>query len=164
VPSARQGGRGCQWRTFQEFLSDARTSSGGLTYGTSGVGTIHHITMERIAKQQGVKFVHVPFKGSGETVNALLGGHIDAIADTSTWAPTSQRRQASTAGYPGRNQDQKLARRADLEGSRHRHGREHANGDQRSQRHGSNESSRLCTTPSRSGALLQYHKRVMEHG
>jgi tripartite-type tricarboxylate transporter receptor subunit TctC len=75
------------WATFQEFLADAKASSKGITYGTSGVGTIHHITMERIAKQQGVKFVHVPFKGGAETVNALLGGHIDAVVDTSGWAP-----------------------------------------------------------------------------
>jgi tripartite-type tricarboxylate transporter receptor subunit TctC len=75
------------WNTFQEFLAAAKTNPGGMSYGTAGVGTLHHITMERIAKQQGVKFVHVPFKGGAEAVSALLGGHIDAVADTSGWSP-----------------------------------------------------------------------------
>jgi tripartite-type tricarboxylate transporter receptor subunit TctC len=43
--------------------------------------------MEQIAKQQGVKLVHVPFKGNAETTTALLGGHIDAVADSTGWAP-----------------------------------------------------------------------------
>jgi tripartite-type tricarboxylate transporter receptor subunit TctC len=43
--------------------------------------------MEQIAKKQGIKWVHVPFKGTPETTGALLGGHIDAVADASGWAP-----------------------------------------------------------------------------
>ena len=37
--------------------------------------------MEQIAKQTGVKWTHVPFKGGAELNAALLGGHIDAIAE-----------------------------------------------------------------------------------
>ena len=43
--------------------------------------------MEQIAKQQGIRLVHVPFKGNAEAVTALLGGHIDAVADSTGWAP-----------------------------------------------------------------------------
>jgi tripartite-type tricarboxylate transporter receptor subunit TctC len=42
--------------------------------------------MEQIATQQGIKWTHVPFKGNAEAMNALLGGHIHALADTSGWA------------------------------------------------------------------------------
>ena len=42
--------------------------------------------MEQIARQQGIKWTHVPFKGNAETMNALLGGHIHAVADSSGWA------------------------------------------------------------------------------
>jgi tripartite-type tricarboxylate transporter receptor subunit TctC len=42
--------------------------------------------MELIAKQQGLNWLHVPFRG-GDAVNAVLGGHIDAEADPAVWAP-----------------------------------------------------------------------------
>ena len=42
--------------------------------------------MEQIAKQQGIKWTHVPFKGNADAINALLGGHIHAVADSSGWA------------------------------------------------------------------------------
>jgi tripartite-type tricarboxylate transporter receptor subunit TctC len=51
------------WKTFQEFLADAKTNPGKINYGTPGAGTSLHITMEQIAKRQGIKWTHVPFKG-----------------------------------------------------------------------------------------------------
>jgi len=42
--------------------------------------------MEQIAKQTGVKWTHVPFKGGAELNAALLGGHIDTHADSTSWA------------------------------------------------------------------------------
>jgi tripartite-type tricarboxylate transporter receptor subunit TctC len=74
------------WKTFQELLADAKANPGKIAYGTGGVGTTVHIVMERIAKQQGIKWVHVPFKG-GDDVNALLGGHVQVVADPAGWAP-----------------------------------------------------------------------------
>jgi len=74
------------WKTFQEFLADAKANPGKITYGTGGPNTNGHILMERIAKQQGIKWVHIPFKG-GDATNALLGGHIHAQADPAGWAP-----------------------------------------------------------------------------
>ncbi len=75
------------WTTFQELLADAKANPGKINYGTPGAGSSLHITMEQIAKQQGVKWVHVPFKGNAEATTALLGGHIHAVADSSGWAP-----------------------------------------------------------------------------
>jgi tripartite-type tricarboxylate transporter receptor subunit TctC len=46
-----------------------------------------HVTMMQIGRQRGIKWVHVPFKGVADSVNALLGGHINAIADLTGWAP-----------------------------------------------------------------------------
>jgi tripartite-type tricarboxylate transporter receptor subunit TctC len=75
------------WKTFPELLAAAKANPSTITYGTSGAGTSPHITMEQIAKQQGIKLVHVPFKGVAESTTALLGGHIHAIADSTGWAP-----------------------------------------------------------------------------
>jgi tripartite-type tricarboxylate transporter receptor subunit TctC len=74
------------WKTFQELTADARANPGKINYGTPGTGTSLHITMEQIAKQQGLKWTHVPFKGNADAMNALLGGHIHAVADSSGWA------------------------------------------------------------------------------
>jgi len=74
------------WKTFHEVLAAGKANPGTITYGTAGAGTTPHITMEQIARQQGVKLVHVPFKGSSELTTALLGGHIHALADATGWA------------------------------------------------------------------------------
>ena len=73
------------WRDFREFLAYAKDNPGKVTYGTPGVGTSLHITMEQIAEQRGIDWVHVPFRGTTENVQALLGGQIDATADASGW-------------------------------------------------------------------------------
>jgi tripartite-type tricarboxylate transporter receptor subunit TctC len=57
-----------------------------INYGTPGAGTSLHITMEQIAKRRGITWTHVPFKGNADLMNALLGGHIHAVADSSGWA------------------------------------------------------------------------------
>jgi tripartite-type tricarboxylate transporter receptor subunit TctC len=74
------------WKTFQELAAAAKADPGKINYGTPGTGTSLHITMEQIAKRQGLKWTHVPFKGNADAMNALLGGHIDALADSSGWA------------------------------------------------------------------------------
>jgi tripartite-type tricarboxylate transporter receptor subunit TctC len=74
------------WKTFQELLDYAKANPGKLNYGTPGAGTSLHITMEQIAKQKDLKWTHVPFKGVAESMNALLGGHIDVVSDSTGWA------------------------------------------------------------------------------
>lgn len=47
-----------------------------LSYGSSGVGTVAHIGLEFFTEKAGAKFVHVPYKGGGQALLALLGGEI----------------------------------------------------------------------------------------
>lgn len=75
------------YKTFGELVEFAKANPGKVTYGTPGAGTTLHVGMEQIAKQAGVKFTHVPFKGTAETNAAVLGGHIVAQADASAWTP-----------------------------------------------------------------------------
>jgi tripartite-type tricarboxylate transporter receptor subunit TctC len=75
------------WATFQDFVADAKANPGKISYGTPGVGTTLHLTMEQLAKQRDMKWTHVPFRSTAESTNALLGGHINAVADASGWAP-----------------------------------------------------------------------------
>jgi tripartite-type tricarboxylate transporter receptor subunit TctC len=74
------------WKTFAELIDYARANPGKINYGTPGAGTSLHITMEQIAKLKGIRWTHVPFKGVSESMNALLGGHIDVVSDSTGWA------------------------------------------------------------------------------
>ena len=75
------------WKTLDEFLKDAKRNPNKISYGTVGVGTAQHTAMLRLADKLGIEWTNVPYKGSGEVFNALSGGHVDAISETSGWAP-----------------------------------------------------------------------------
>ena len=66
-------------RSMKELIALARAKPGEISYGTPGVGTIHHVIGE-LAKQSG-KFdmTHVPYSGGGPSMTALAGGHIVSI-------------------------------------------------------------------------------------
>lgn len=75
------------WQTWQEFLDYAKANPGKVAYGTPGVGSSLHITMERIAAEKGIEFLHVPFRGGADNAQSLLGGQTQAMADSTSWAP-----------------------------------------------------------------------------
>jgi tripartite-type tricarboxylate transporter receptor subunit TctC len=66
------------WKTWNEFKEYAKQNPGKVNYATAGVGTTQHIAFERVAEREGIKWTHVPYKGGNDTVQALVGGHIDA--------------------------------------------------------------------------------------
>jgi len=65
--------------TIKEFIDYARDRPGQLNYGSSGVGSLHHFSMEGFKSALKLNITHVPFKGAGESVSALLGGHVEAV-------------------------------------------------------------------------------------
>lgn len=64
--------------TFEEFIRYARANPGKVSFGTAGVGSIHHMTMAILATRAGVDFLHVPYKGGAAITAALLAGDIQA--------------------------------------------------------------------------------------
>ena len=68
------------WKTLAEFVADAKTRPGAISYGSSGNYGTMHVPMEMFAARAGIKLLHVPFTGAGPAVIALLGGNIDAVA------------------------------------------------------------------------------------
>ncbi len=66
-------------KTLSEFVAYVRANPGKINYGSSGVGSTHHLSMIAFAQALGLDMVHVPFKGTGESVPALLGGHVEAL-------------------------------------------------------------------------------------
>lgn len=75
------------WKTLREFVAAAKAAPGRVTYASSGVGGATHVGMEEFAIAADAQFNHVPFKGGAEALQAVLGGHVDALADSSSWAP-----------------------------------------------------------------------------
>ena len=64
---------------LQEFIALAKAKPGTLNYGSSGIGSTHHLTMEAIKASLGLEMTHVPFKGTGQAVPALIGGQVDVL-------------------------------------------------------------------------------------
>lgn len=65
--------------TLDELVAMAKAKPGVLTYGSSGLGSIHHLTAEAMKAGLGVNMTHVPFRGSGQSVPAMIGGQVDMI-------------------------------------------------------------------------------------
>jgi tripartite-type tricarboxylate transporter receptor subunit TctC len=65
--------------SLTEMIASAKANPGKLNYGSIGVGSYHHLAMESIQAERGVKLNHIPYKGSGESVTALRAGHIQLV-------------------------------------------------------------------------------------
>src|ERR687888_2452605 len=72
-------------KSLRELLDYARANLGQLAYATPGAGTSPHLLMEELALKAGVKVLQVPFKGFAEGAQALLGGHVMALSDSTGW-------------------------------------------------------------------------------
>ncbi|MFM9883755.1 MAG: Bug family tripartite tricarboxylate transporter substrate binding protein [Burkholderiales bacterium] len=70
-----------------ELVAHARISAGKLNYGSAGSGTLPHVAAEMLLRAAGIQAVHVPFKGSGPALAALLGEQIDFVFDPGVAIP-----------------------------------------------------------------------------
>jgi tripartite-type tricarboxylate transporter receptor subunit TctC len=68
-------------KSVLEFIAYARQNPGKVSYGSAGIGSSNHLSMELFKSMTGVDVVHVPYKGSSPMVSDLLGSHIDAAFD-----------------------------------------------------------------------------------
>jgi tripartite-type tricarboxylate transporter receptor subunit TctC len=66
-------------KTVQEFLDLARKKPNALTCGSGGVGTPAHFGCELLRLRGNATLLHVPYKGTGQSINDLLGGQIHAV-------------------------------------------------------------------------------------
>jgi tripartite-type tricarboxylate transporter receptor subunit TctC len=62
---------------FQQLVANAKAQPGKLSYASIGPGSVTHLDAEAMATAAGIKLVHVPYKGTGEVVPALLASQID---------------------------------------------------------------------------------------
>lgn len=72
-------------KSMGELLDYARQRQGGLSYGTSGLGTSQHLCGELLKKVTGINMTHIAYKGSGQTMIDLVAGQLNlALVGTST--------------------------------------------------------------------------------
>ncbi|MGG5888054.1 Bug family tripartite tricarboxylate transporter substrate binding protein [Falsiroseomonas sp. HC035] len=65
--------------TLPDFLAAARARSGGLSFASTGVGSLQHLQGEALAQAAGGRLVHVPYRGTGPALQDLIGGTVDSL-------------------------------------------------------------------------------------
>ena len=69
-------------RNLQDLIAAAKANPGKLNYASAGPGNTSHLSVEYFKTVAGVNLTHVPYKGSGPAITALLGREVDCIFDS----------------------------------------------------------------------------------
>ena len=65
--------------SLADLIKAAKANPGKFTYGSSGTGSIHHLNMEALKAGVGIDLVHVPYKGAGQSIPALVSGQVSIV-------------------------------------------------------------------------------------
>jgi tripartite-type tricarboxylate transporter receptor subunit TctC len=71
-------------KSLPNFIEHARTENSPLQYGTAGVGSLQHLSMELLARQANIKLQHIPYKGGAPAITDLLGRRLNIVIDPPT--------------------------------------------------------------------------------
>lgn len=89
-------------KDLKEFIALAKAKPKGLTYASSGPGTPYHMAGELFKAMSQTDIVHVPYKGSADARNDILGGHVKMMFDAvTTMAPNVEAGQLKALGTTG---------------------------------------------------------------
>ena len=69
------------YKTVADLIKAARDNPGAITFGSSGNGSSNHLSAELLASMAGVKFTHVPYRGTGPAMTDLLAGRLGFMFD-----------------------------------------------------------------------------------
>jgi tripartite-type tricarboxylate transporter receptor subunit TctC len=75
-------------KTTRELIAYAKANPGKVTFGSSGTGTLTHVSGELFKSMAGVSMVHVPYRGEPQAITNVVGGQLDV--DFSTLAGASE--------------------------------------------------------------------------
>ena len=105
--------------SVKELIDYAKKNPGKVSYGSTGIGSSNHLSMELFKSMAGIDLVHVPYKGSAPMVNDMLGGHIDiAFDNTPNVLPQVNGDKLRALGVSSKTRSALAAERADGVGSR----------------------------------------------
>jgi tripartite-type tricarboxylate transporter receptor subunit TctC len=68
-----------KFKNFADLLDAARSTPNGLTYGSAGIGSTHHLAGELLAKMGRMNLVHIPYRGDAASITALLANDVNFI-------------------------------------------------------------------------------------
>jgi tripartite-type tricarboxylate transporter receptor subunit TctC len=71
-------------RSVGDFVAEAKARPGKLSYGSSGIGSAPHLAVEIFAGRAAVSAVHVPYRGSSQSITDLIAGQLDFMIDPVT--------------------------------------------------------------------------------
>ncbi len=74
------------FKTYQDFIAAAKADAGKLNLAGSGTNSANHAAHERLNQAAGIKTTYVAFKGTGDLLSSLLGGHVDGAMSYSSLA------------------------------------------------------------------------------
>ena len=66
-------------KNFEEFIAYVKANPGKVNYGSSGIGSIHHLATEALIAALKLNMTHVPYKGMGQAVPALVAGEVNVL-------------------------------------------------------------------------------------
>ncbi|MEI8151615.1 MAG: tripartite tricarboxylate transporter substrate binding protein [Hyphomicrobiales bacterium] len=77
-----------KFKTAPELVNYAKANPGKLTFGSAGIGTTTHLSIELLQRDAGIQVTHVPYRGTSQSVADIMGGTIDAaFGDISNVSP-----------------------------------------------------------------------------
>lgn len=89
-------------KNFKEFITYTKANPGKVNFASAGVASVGHLTGELLNNLAGIDMVHVPYKGSGQAITDLVGGHvkvmISGMASTLPHVKTGKLRGLATTG------------------------------------------------------------------
>jgi tripartite-type tricarboxylate transporter receptor subunit TctC len=75
------------FRSLDDLFAYARARPGELSIATNGVGTTPHVVLEELFTARGMKFIHVPYKGTAEQLNAIASGQVMSGVNSTGFGP-----------------------------------------------------------------------------
>lgn len=92
VPNVIVANKDLNVHNLKELIAAAKSKPGGLTYGSSGLGSSNHLATEALRASLDIPLTHVPYRGSGPALTDTMAGHVDFMLDVAmTSAPYIQR-------------------------------------------------------------------------
>ncbi len=73
-------------KSFPDLIARARAEPGRISFSSAGPGSLHHLLGEWMSIEAGTTMLHVPFKGAAPAFTEVLGGRIDVLIETATFA------------------------------------------------------------------------------
>jgi len=102
LPNVLVVGPGVKAKNFHEFIEEAKHHPDGMTFGSAGNGSSPHLSAELLKLRTGIKAQHVPFKGAGPALMAVIGGDISfQFENCSTAIPQVKNGKLRALGVTG---------------------------------------------------------------